>query len=84
MNVYIDCRRIERDKKKRDWILPFHERGVIAFTDRGSDEPALDSATVYENQLLRTRLPAQARLPNEPADLNFPRSVTVKLNQALQ
>jgi len=72
VNVYIDCGWIEIEKKKRDRILPSHERGVVAFPDSGSDDAALDGAGIYKNELLRARLPAQAGLTDEPADLNFP------------
>ena len=71
VHVYIDCGWIEIEKKKRDRILPSHERGVVAFPDSRGNDAAFDRAAVYKNELLRARLPAQAGLTDEPADLNF-------------
>jgi hypothetical protein len=80
VNVYIHCRWIEIEEKERDGIPPFHERCMIALADCDSDEAAFDCTAIYKNELLRARLPAQTRLPDEPADLNFPRSGTIQLN----
>ena len=84
VNVYIDGAWIEIEEKKRNRILPFHQGGVITFADGGGYEAALDRTAVHKNELLRASLPAQARLPDEPADLNFGGSITVYLNQAFQ
>jgi len=72
VNVYIDGGWIEIEENKRDRILSFHERGVIAFADSRGNNPAFDRAAVYKDELLRPRLPTQTRLADEPADLNFP------------
>ena len=84
MNVHIDCARIEGKKKKRDRILSLHQRCVIAFAHGGSDEAAFNRAAIHEKELLGTRLPAKAGLPNESAGLNFGRRVSVYLNQPFQ
>ena len=84
MNVHIDCARIEGKKKKRDRVIPFHQRRVIAFAHGRGDEAAFNCAAIHEKELLGTRLPAKARLPNESAGLNFGRSVPAYLNQPLQ
>ena len=59
VNVYVDCGWVEIDKKERDRVLPFHERGVIAFADTVRNEAAFDSAAVHKNELLSARLAAK-------------------------
>jgi hypothetical protein len=84
VNVYIDGARIEIEEKKRNRILSFHEGGVIAFADGSSNEAAFDRTAVHKNEQLCTRLPAQARLSDQSANLNFGGSIPVYLNQAFQ
>ena len=73
MNVHIDGSGVEIEKKKGDRILPFHQRGVIAFANGAGNQAAVNGATVHENELLRSRLSAQPRLSDEAANLNFSR-----------
>ena len=49
MDIYIDQRRVEIEKQKRDRILPFHQRGVITLAHSCSDEGVFDGAPVDEN-----------------------------------
>ena len=84
MNIYIDTRRIELEKKKRNRILPFHESGMVAFTDSGSDKAAFNRAAVYKKELLRSGLAAHTCLPDKAADPNLGRTIIRYLNQALQ
>ena len=63
-------------KKEADGKLPFHERRVITLAQRGGDDRAFHGAAIHEDKLLRARLPAQTRLPDQAADLRRARFTT--------
>src|SRR5262249_45753188 len=84
VNIYIDTRRIEVEKKERNRILPFHESRMVAFTDSAGDKAAFNRATVYKNELLRSGLPAQTSLSDKAADPNPLRTSACCFNQSLQ
>ena len=75
MHVHIHRRRIEIEKQERNRELTFHEGGVIALAKRGRQQRTFDGATIHENELLRARLPAHPRLPDQSADPDFRRIV---------
>src|SRR6056300_1314760 len=52
VDVYINGGGIRFEKEKGDWILPFHEGGVIPFAKCPSDDGRLDRATVEKTELL--------------------------------
>jgi hypothetical protein len=83
VNVHIDNRWIELKKQECNWILSFHESGMIAFTDSGSDEAAVNGAAVYKDELLCSGLATYACLPDKTADLNLRQSRAVHGNQPL-
>ncbi len=64
MHIYVHLRWIELDEKKRDWELPFHQRGVIALLQRRPDDRTLDRASIHKNKLLRATRPAHSGLPD--------------------
>src|SRR5437588_9017617 len=74
VNIYINTRRIDLEKKERDRILPFHESGMVPFTDSGSDKAAFNRATIYKQELLRPGLAAQAGLPDKATNPNLGRT----------
>ena len=84
MNVYVDSRGIEFQKKKGNRILTFHQRGMVALTDSRSEKHVFNSPTVYKNELLGPRLPTQSCLPNESTDANVPRGRVVYLHKTFQ
>src|SRR5206468_3307062 len=65
MHVHIHRRRIEIEKQKRDRELTFHERSVIALAKRSRQDWTFDGAAIHKDELLRPRLPAHSRLPDQ-------------------
>src|SRR5262245_23464229 len=84
MYVYVDGRGIELETEKGDWVMPFHEGGMIALADSCCEKPTFDGATIYKDKLLRPRLAAQSRLTNKSTYADVLRSRVVYLNKALQ
>jgi hypothetical protein len=84
VHVYIHRRGIQLKKKERNWVLPFHERGVVAFANRPCDQTAFNRAAIYENELLTAGLSAQTCLADKSADSNLERSSVTDFDQALQ
>src|ERR1051326_6296612 len=78
VNIHIDTARIEFNKKKRDRVLPFHKRRVVAFADGPSDEAAFNGAAIYEHELLAAVLSTQTCLTNKTADFDFRRGSPVE------
>ena len=71
-------------KRNVTGILPFHESCMVAFTDSASDKAAFNRAAVYENELLRSGLPAETCLTDKATDPNLGRTNARYLDQALQ
>src|ERR1043166_28593 len=84
VNIYIDTRRIDLEKKEGNRVLPFHESGMVAFADSGSDEAAFNRAAAYKNELLRSGLATQTGLSNKAADTDLGRMSAGYLDQTLQ
>src|SRR5438874_895630 len=84
VNIHIDNRWIELKKQERNRILSFHKSSMVALTDSGSDEVAVNGAAVYKDELLRSGLATHACLPDKTADSNLRRSRAVHGHQALQ
>src|SRR5438094_9804718 len=84
VHIYIHSAGIELNKKKRNWVLPFHESSVVAFADGPGDKSAFDRPTVYNHELLAAGLSAETCLTDKTTDSNFGESSAVHFDQALQ
>ena len=70
MDVDVYFTRIEIDEQKRNRKLSAHESGVITFAQGGREIPRVNRASVYENELLRSRLPAHPSATDPALNLN--------------
>src|SRR5512132_294273 len=84
VHIYIHSAGIELNKKKRNWVLPFHESSVVAFADGPGDKTAFNRPAVHEHELLAAGLSAETCLTDKTTDSNFGRGSAVHFDQALQ
>src|SRR5437667_1478139 len=84
VHIYIHSAGIELNKKKRNWVLPFHESSVIAFADRPGNKSVFDRPAVYKHELLAAGLPAETCLTDKTTDSNFGGRSAGHFDQPLQ
>ena len=84
VHIYIHSAGIELNKKKRNWVLPFHESSVVAFADGPGDKTAFNRPAVYEHELLAAGLSAETCLTNKTTNSNFGGRRAVHFDQTLQ
>src|SRR5438105_15296188 len=70
MDVDVYFTWIQINEQKRSRKLSAHERGVITFAPRGREDSAVNRASVYENELLCSRLPAHPSATDPALNLN--------------
>src|SRR5207302_11249912 len=68
MDVYYA--RIQINEQKRNRKLSAHESGVITFAQGSGEDSALNRASIYENELLSSRLPAHPSATDPALNLN--------------
>ena len=70
MDVDVYFTWIQINEQKRNRKLSAHESGVITFAQGGREDSAFNRASVYENELLCSRLPAHPSATDPALNLN--------------
>jgi hypothetical protein len=70
MDVDVYFTWIQINEQKRNRKLSAHESGVITFAQGGREDSAVNRASVYENELLCSRLPAHPSATDPALNLN--------------